>query len=237
MEDQNNNVTYIENDHFNLIDQIHILFDELTILLDEKRKLEQRIILFENTFYNHLNEILNKILLKRKEKINDSFLKKQLETQYARFEKIMSFKTLIPAKAFPRSSDFEEVLKRKKNEALKLCHPDKVDKIFVDEMQDAVQIVMQAYRDQDLEKIEEIIDKYKHYQYYPQNIFIVNDPSHLQEVVDNLEKEIQRTLYLINQYKSHTIYNKMDELLNTDIRLDTIKNELLQFSQNFNRTS
>jgi hypothetical protein len=53
----------------------------------------------------------------------------------------------------------------------------------------------------------------------------------------HLQKEIQRATFLINQYKTHSIYNKMDELLNTDFRLDSIKNGLLQFSQNLTRTS
>ncbi len=231
------NVTYIDNDSFNLEQEIHVLFFNLTELLNQKRALEQKIIMFENAFYNNVHELLNKVLLKRKEKMIDIFLKKQLETQYTRYEKIMSVKNLIPAKASPRTTDFEELLKRKKNEALKLCHPDKVNPIFDEDIKDAIQIVMQAYEEQDLNKIEEIIEKYKHYQYIPTNIFIINDPNHLQEVVDKLQNEINNTNDIINQYKSHLIFNKMEDLLNTDPRLEILKNALLHFIQNLNRTS
>jgi hypothetical protein len=146
--------------------QIKILIYQIEILEFEKVDLEARVESFNFRYTKELNPIISRLLNIRK-KIYDKLKKhgiydekyKDIEDALAKNE--LKYKKALEDPVFNISEDESSNLSSLFKELVKLCHPDSPNCIFEDsnEATKVFSLLTDAYRHNDIKKVQEIKDK------------------------------------------------------------------------------
>ncbi len=203
--------------------EMHALELDISNLENEKSEVEKTIYDFEIQYNRALGQLLMHILALRR-KIADAHAaanpddseakerQNETENDYQSYHK-----TYEATQAKPLSnltSDEKQILKSRFREATKFCHPDTVTEAFKEKAQAVFIELKQAYDENNLARVTEILDYLKHGKPYQAGHTLLNEKRHLRAVIDRLRSLRAQLLDALHGLRTHetlaTIQNITD---------------------------
>jgi hypothetical protein len=197
--------------------------DELT---DEKLQIEKNINDFNNEYYSRLGSLIKQILDLKISLSNDILSKNKAKIDFEDFTNSYNYQVEIISNIIPITLEERSELKNIYHKASRLCHPDKLPNDLKNEGERVFKELNEAYRNQDLQRVKEILYILQHSSTF--NITIDNENDHL--VISEKCKHLRHLITSINNeieaLKENETYQLILSIENFEEYFSELYNEL-----------
>ena len=212
--------------------EMHALELDITNLENEKSEIEKTIQDFEIQYNRALGQLLIDILALRRniaearaaaQPDDDEAKERQQETENDYQEYHKTYEAIRTKPLDTLTPDEKHILKSRFREATKLCHPDVVADAYKEKATALFIALRQAYEENNLSKVTEILDYLKHGKPYQAEHTTLNEKRHLRTVIDRLRSRRNQILDALQVLRQHETFQTIQNITNWQIYFDNQK--------------
>ena len=212
--------------------EMHALELDISNLENEKSEVEKTIYDFEIQYNRALGQLLMDILALRRKIAeahaaahpDDSEAKErqeETENDYQSYHK--TYETTRTKPLSTLTTDEKHLLKSRFREATKLCHPDTVAEAFKEKAQTVFIELKQAYDENNLGRVTEILDYLKHGKPYQAEHTALTEKRHLRTVIDRLRSRRAQLLDALHGLRTHETFETIQNITDWQFYFDNQK--------------
>ena len=215
--------------------EMHALELDISNLENEKSEIEKTIQDFEIQYNRALGQLLIAVLaLRRKiaearaaenpEDTEAQERQKETENDYEAYHKTYEEIKTKPLNTLTVNE--KQILKNRFREASMLCHPDVVADAFKEKATALFMALRQAYEENNLSKVTEILDALKHGKPYQAEHKTLNEKRHLRTVIDRLRSRRAQLLDALQGLQMHNTFETIQSITDWNVYFDNQKARL-----------
>lgn len=212
--------------------EMHALELDISNLENEKSEVEKTMYDFEIQYNRALGQLLMDILALRRKIAethatahpDDSDAKErqeETENDYQSYHK--TYETTRTKPLCTLTTDEKHLLKSRFREATKLCHPDTVAEAFKEKAQAVFIELKQAYDENNLGRVTEILDYLKHGKPYQAEHTALTEKRHLRTVIDRLRNRRAQLLDALHGLRTHETFETIQNITDWQFYFDNQK--------------
>jgi DnaJ-domain-containing protein 1 len=191
--------------------ELKVLENRLNELTDTQAELERQINEFNSEYMQRLGSLIEEILKKRAKLPSDNPEQQQEAQQdYENFER--SYQQQLKDTPQTLTEDEQQQLKAAYRKASRLCHPDKLADEFKAQGTEFFKALNEAYRNQDLQRVAEILQHLKTGKPLSRASDSINDKEALKTKIADLRKRITELEAEITALQNSEIYQRIQEI-------------------------
>lgn len=207
--------------------ELKVLENEIFKLSNEKIELQKEITDFEIRYYQELGDLIKNILHL---KANIAKFSKNEKDYQETFQDYQQFKNESKGyedkKIIKLNKDDKEKLKKLYRKASLKCHPDKVPENQKEQANKIFTQLNNAYQENDLEKVIEILNNLEKGLIFKDFSDIVNEAEKLRSKIQQLRKNIETLKKEIKETKQNEFYITLYKIDDLDYYFDSMKKSL-----------
>lgn len=205
--------------------ELKVLENELSRLVDTKTGYEHQINSFNQQYTARLGSLISQILKLQEELAEEDSLEKEaLHQEYEEFHKTYPEQLKEPVTKL--DADQKENLKKAFRKASHLCHPDKLTDEHKAKGAEYFAALSEAYKQQDLEKVQEILSKLESGDALNITSDSVNNREKLLKQINYLKDRIATLMQEIEAIKQEETFGRLQKIEDMDIYFDNLEETL-----------
>jgi DnaJ-domain-containing protein 1 len=191
--------------------ELKVLENRLNELSDSQAELEQQINEFNSEYMQRLGSLIEEILKKRAKLPSDD-PKQQQEAQRDYEEFAQSYQQQLKDTPQTLTAEEQQQLKAAYRKASRLCHPDKLADEFKEQGAEIFKALNEAYRNQDLQRVAEILQHLETGKPLSSASDSINDKEVLKAKIADLRKCIIELEAEITALQNSDIYQQIQQI-------------------------
>jgi DnaJ-domain-containing protein 1 len=191
--------------------ELKVLENRLNELTDTQAELERQINEFNSEYMQRLGGLIEEILKKRAE-LTSNNPEQQQEAQQDYEEFAQSYQQQLKDTPQTLTEDEQQQLKAAYRKASRLCHPDKLAEEFKEQGTEIFKALNEAYRNQDLQRVAEILQHLETGKPLSSASDSINDKEALKAKIADLRKRIIELEAEITALQNSEIYQRIQEI-------------------------
>ena len=214
--------------------QLSALENQINLTSNEIEEIEKNIRDFSIRHTQELGETIKKILLLKRNRLEyEQHISREKKNEYEEVKKDYEeyekkYEEVKSEKRFALGAEELIELKRKYRKATKLCHPDLVDDNFKSQAETLFNDLRQAYEQNDLVKVSEILDNLEKGHFFITHSEQTKDREKLVEKITNLENKLKSLKDKLGMLKESESYKTIIEIEDWESYFIEAKKKLLE---------